>query len=460
VKFDPLKILFTLSLLFLVFVYGAVTMMFKIFPYQYFNKAQISYKALKDLKKQKAAEEKTWPGEMPEPGKATKPTAVVHDGPQGDELILVSGGLGQLKSHCPKYGCVAWLTDRQGQMKHVWQYDPDIWKDLDYIKGEGDKRKIYPMGLHMFDNGDLLVSYQAHDAYPIGVGIAKFDKDSKLIWKRADFDHHWFSVADSGEIYTPAMRVVDAPLPLGNTRARMDCKQAKFAMDAITVLNADGKLLREISLYDALVNSGYVGIFRGGILSEEMNACDPIHLNDLRVVGDVVPTYPSGVKKGDIFLSMRSLNAVALLDGKTERFKWMSVGSTIQQHSPRFDGHDGLFVFDNRGGPAKQGGTRIVRIDMLSGQPQTVFPKPDVPLPEKFFSQTAGHIDLHREQPRMLVASTHQGVVWEVNVTNGEVIWEYVNTHSLRGKYARFPVYTAKYVYDTAFAFNQQGVTQ
>lgn len=459
VKFDPIKILFTLSLLFLVFVYGAATMMFKIFPYQYFNQAQISYKALKDLKKQEsAAEARIWPADFWEPGKGTRPTAVVHAAPQGDELILVSGGLGQLKELCPKYGCVAWLMDRQGQVKHVWQNDPGIWKDLDYIKGEADDRMIYPLGLHLFDNGDLLVSYQAQNAYPIGVGIAKFDKDSHLLWKRADFNNHWFSVSETGEIYVPAMRVVDSPLALGDTRAKIDCKQARFSMDAITVLNAGGNLLREISLFDALIKSGYEGIFRGSVFDDDLNACDPIHLNDLRVVGEVIPTYPPGAKKGDIFMSMRSLNAVALLDGQTGRFTWMSVGATIQQHSPRFDGNDGVFVFDNRGGPAEQGGSRIVRIDMLTGQPETVFPKPGVSLPSEFYSKTAGHVDLHRNRERMLLASTHQGLVWEVDVKSGKVVWEFVNTHPLRDKHARFPVYTAKYVYDTAFAFNQREV--
>jgi hypothetical protein len=237
VRFDPLKVLFYLSLLFLVFVYGAVTVMFKIFPYQYFNKAQISYRALREVKD---TEDRMWPADFLERGKSTQPTALAHPGPQGDELILVSGGLDQYKSLCPKYGCVAWLTDRRGQVKHVWHHDPTIWEDLTHITGKGDDRRIYPVGLHLFDNGDLLVSYQAYNAFPIGVGIAKFDKDSKLLWKRADFNNHWFSVSDTGEIYVPAMRVAESPLPLGGTRAKLDCKKAQFSMDAVTVLSADG----------------------------------------------------------------------------------------------------------------------------------------------------------------------------------------------------------------------------
>ena len=77
-------------------------------------------------------------------------------------------------------------------------------------------------------------------------------------------------------------------------------------------------------------------------------------------------------------------------------------------------------------------------------------------MPDKCFSRVAGHIDLSRDGNRALMAVTHQGVVWEIDLEQGKVLWEYIYVHPQEdGK--RKAIATAKYVDDATFPFNRQG---
>jgi hypothetical protein len=66
-------------------------------------------------------------------------------------------------------------------------------------------------------------------------------------------------------------------------------------------------------------------------------------------------------------------------------------------------------------------------------------------LPESFFSVLAGHVDVHRDGTRALIASTAQGVVWEVDLTSGEVLWEYIAPEPGQRPTARLSCFCAKY---------------
>ena len=68
----------------------------------------------------------------------------------------------------------------------------------------------------------------------------------------------------------------------------------------------------------------------------------------------------------------------------------------------------------------------------------------------------AGHLDLHRDRKRVLMAVCEQGVVWEVDLPSGRVLWEYIYVHPNEdGK--REEIETAKYVYNASFPFNREG---
>src|SRR5690606_13551492 len=102
------------------------------------------------------------------------------------------------------------------------------------------------------------------------------------------------------------------------------------------------------------------------------------HLNNIDVLSTAMaPAFPL-FKEGDILLSLRNLNLVAVMDPGTEKIKWWSMGSFIQQHDPDFlpDGRIGLF--DNRGEAENPNGSayrasRILAIDPVLQALETLY---------------------------------------------------------------------------------------
>jgi hypothetical protein len=368
--------------------------------------------------------------------------------------ILVAGGMNFLPDESTTGHTLAWIMDRAGTIQHVWEYDPAIWNGLQKVHAAPLKSEVYPVGLHLYADGSLLASFQGKHCWPYAVGLAKFDKDSRLLWKQELLTHHWFSVGDDGRIYAAAMRIIDSPLSLGGSEVEIISPDGRITEDVILILDRDGNVLDEIPMLKALADGGWLGLFQGA--TEEparVRTGDPTHLNDVRVVSAQEAAAHELLEPGDLLVSFRSLNAIGILDPTSRTFKWMSVGSTVRQHSPRIVG-DGVLVFDNRGGPVTAGGSRLVSLGFDTPQPRTVFPRAQQSdLKHPFYTDVAGHLDIG-SNGRVLVTLTCRSEIWEVDASTGEVLWEYVFVSPASRE--RRPLYTAKYVRDVGFQFNRR----
>jgi hypothetical protein len=368
--------------------------------------------------------------------------------------ILVAGGMNFLADHSSTGHALAWIMDRSGEVEHVWEYDPEIWRDLQLVQAAPLKSEVYPVGLHLYDDGSLLVSFQGKNCWPYGVGLAKFDKDSRLLWKKELLAHHWFSVGDDGRIYAAAMRIIESPVRLGDADAEIVSQDGRITEDVVLILDPDGNVLEEMSMLDALIDAGWIGLFQGAT-DDNVNSFtgDPTHLNDVRVITAKTAAGHPLLVEGDLLVSFRSLNAIAILDPGTRRFKWMCAGATLRQHCPRIVGDD-VLLLDNKGGPARLGGSRLVSIDLETRLPSTAFPKgSDAEFANPFFTDVAGHLDLVSPD-RALVTLTARSEIWEVDLGTGESLWEYVYVDPETRE--RRPLYTAKYVRNVDFEFNRK----
>ena len=122
--------------------------------------------------------------------------------------------------------------------------------------------------------------FQGHNTFPFGVGVAMFDQSGKLKWKKANHAHHWFDIDDDGLIYVPTQRLLDSPIELGTDRPTADLRgQEGLRRSGIAVLDRDGKVVDEFSLFDTYIDFGYEGL-----LERTRSKCDPLHLNDVRVL--------------------------------------------------------------------------------------------------------------------------------------------------------------------------------
>ena len=132
-----------------------------------------------------------------------------------------------------------------------------------------------------------------------------------------------------------------------------------------------------------------------------------------------------------MLISIRNLNTVAVIDGTSTHIKWIASGLTLRQHAPRYLRGNRILVFDNLGGSANQGGSRLAEIDLASHAVTTLFPRMNTPPELDFFSEIAGHVSLDSERSRALVSLTMRGRIVEVDLRTGEVLWEYENTYDV-----------------------------
>jgi hypothetical protein len=450
------RILFIFGLAALSFMYGVVTVQYEIFPYQALREAKLGLSAWASMEPQKRRFPKAF--ERFEEGAAAAPQAQQLQQDAGAEHVLVTGGPYQLMERCPSWGCMAWITDRSGKIVHSWEVDlGELWDGLSGVSGDANRLSLYPVGMALGNDGSLVVSFQGRDTYPVHIGIIKLDRRGRILWKRFDRSHHWLAMDSSGQIYTPFSTSFKELKHIGATNVDVICESGYSGIDAIRVLSAQGKPLRELPLLDSFLRSGYSGLFYA-----VRDGCNLTHLNSIAIVPqEVVPAIP-GAAQGDLLVSLRETNTVALLDGNTAAVKYALSGRTAAQHSPKFLPDGTVLVFDNLGGQRELGGTRVVRLDLVKGTVETVFPKDGEKQLLPVHSQTAGHIDVSADGKRALVAVTHQGRIIEIDVASGAPLWVYQNTHDIRGfleandidarrTRARFATYGAYYVDDLDF---------
>jgi Arylsulfotransferase (ASST) len=458
------KLLFALSLCVLAFFYGVFTVQFEIFPHQILRDGKVALAAWSEV---------LWPEPMyefvDENGEPVPEVVQLpEDGRDGD-YILMTGVPYAMLSECPTYGCMAWIIDRHGTIQHTWEVNfESLWADAPH-SGIRDHARIAPAGLHLTDEGDLLVSFQSDALFPYGIGMAKFDKDGKVIWKRANYSHHAFSVAPDGLIYTPANKLLDSPVPLGDTRLSLECPERKLYSDVVLVLNAEGETVEEIDLLDLLVKQDFVGLLdrrRAGVHAgqQHLRACDPIHLNYVEYVTEEMAAA-SGLDTGDLLVSSRHLNMIAAIDGRTKMLKWVVAGRTVAQHSPRVMPDGGILAFDNQGGRRELGGSRIVRLRYGRSDIEEIYPGPDAPEGTDFWTEQQGYLEPHPDGRRLLVSLSKQGRVIELDLPSRRVVWEFLNTHdpgpyaakfgASDGKILRLTLIGAHYVGRPAFLDHQ-----
>jgi hypothetical protein len=439
------KLLFVTALCLLSCLYGIVAARCGVFPYTTVRDAVLAARALVEV----YSEGKTVQIDEELSGPTVRNYAGVDDG----ALLLMTGGINRLPHESSTGHALAWIMDRSGDTKHVWEFDPSIWSNLKHVQEAPLKSEIEVIGLHLYEDGGLLVSFHGYGTWPYAVGLARYDKDSRLLWKKELFNHHWFTVADDGRIYVAAMQIVDSPKRIGDTAAQIVSDDNKLCVDVMMILDPQGNVLDEIPLLDTLVEAGWLGVFQGSTHRNiHASTPDPLHLNDVRLVTAEIAQRHAEIDEGDVLLSFRGLNMLAVLDPTTRVFKWMLTGATVRQHSPRFF-EDGLLVFDNWGGSITTGGSRLVFIDFETQAHRTVFPHPSVPLPDNnFFTPLAGHID-PLPPNRVLVTLTVPSEVWEVDIETGEVLWRY--TYVDPNTRQRLPIFTTKYVHDVGFPMNR-----
>lgn len=328
-----------------------------------------------------------------------------------------------LNVYCSANRAVTLMFENDGRVVHHWAAE--------------DEDKAVFWFTEVTPEGDLIALYSS--ARTPGQ-LMRLDWESNIEWTLDGLFHHDVCVDTTGDIYSvrAAHEVVDFhgfPLPLVN--------------EYISVVSAEGRLLREYSIYDVVVGrlprrlaaDVYLWLIRQRgwhLLADLFRSRDPrwsgarqtplspFHANNIELADHDVPgLFPAG----SFIVCVRNMDLVLVTDPEMERvfFDW-GPGKLQRPHNPSLLDNGNILVYDN--GPLR-GYTRVLEIDPRSGEIVWQYTgEPET----SFYSHTKGSCQRLRNG-NTLITNSNSGQVFEVD-PDGVYVWEYVNPETMDGSRA------------------------
>ena len=407
-----------LAALFLCFVVGAWVVLAKVFPYQHLSEAYEGGRALleKETRYRDPYQTDFW-----KPARTAATGVTRHDPARAQPgLTLYTSG----------QEARAYLVAMDGEVVHEWQLPfSAVWDESSPVKDPQPDSFIYWRKAHLYPNGDLLAVYVAAGDSPWGYGLVRIDKDSKLIWKYLGQTHHDVDVGDDGRIYALTHEI--------RSNEYQDFPQLAVPRidDFAVVLSADGEELQKVSITDGLINSPYARLLTRVVWYTKG---DYLHTNGIDVLEPGDTAKLPVAKPGQVLLSFREIDTIAVLDLDEERIVWAVRGPWLAQHDPDILPDGNILLFDNLGNflnadgaDAEDGGgrSRILEFD-----PSTM----------AIMWQYAGTVeepfdsDVRASQERLpngntLITEETGGRILEVTPDH-EIVWEFVNPVRAEGR--------------------------
>lgn len=360
------------------------------------------------------------------PAEAPAHRIETRDGPALAEPVLFYGGRFQFSDLCGDEGCLAVEFARDGRPVRAYPYRA---REIFAANVTGEypyeaplfsfARDARPTSVQRLGNGDLLVVFQNRDTFPYGGGVGRVGPDGHPRWFRWDYSHHWATRVDDQRLLVPGFELGSAPIEvnIGKDRRVKVCESGRPLLDTINVLDGNGRLTAQIRLVEKLLESPY-----RAVLQHTSDACDPIHLNYIDVLDDSAAGI-AGLQPGDLVASLRNVSAFVVLDARDGTLKRLVNGTFFQQHAVSHLEGSRFLLFDNHGADDEHGPSRLLMVDVATGQETTVFPNDATP-PElgQLFSGEAGKIDISSDRQRAIVVFSAEGTAVEVRLADGAVL--------------------------------------
>lgn len=321
-------VLMLVAVLFLALVAGGASVFFQVGLGPWLTAAFTGGQAWREKARARQVEPDS-PAEGYVPGKSGQVTFHRRDAPPGYTLL----------TFCTTQEAL--LLTMRGEVAHRWALPfSQVWPRPAHIEERIAEWRIHWQKGLVFPNGDLLVVYQAYGDTPYGYGLAKMDRDSKLIWQAPIRAHHDLDLDEDGNIYTLTQRFEREALPGLDVRPPL-------LVDAVVVLGPDGQVRRKVELVEALLRSPYAPLLRDHGAYEI--AGDIIHVNAARVLRRGVTYRIPGARPGQVLFSSRETDMLGIVDMERGEIVWASKGPWRRQHDAHFLENGNIFLFDNHG---------------------------------------------------------------------------------------------------------------
>ena len=432
-------VLLVLAATLTVFAYGVLVGAYQIFPYRIIAAGIKTGLTLFDTPENATLSHLTGFSEV-RPDNAAANRIRFMAGARLHGPLLWYGGRFQFLDLCPGDGCLAVEYTATGDVAHAWPYRLVELEQAAQASTVDESfyelspafsftRDMYPVGIAVYPNRDLLVTFHCYQAFPYHVGVARIDSDGQPVWFRRDFSHHWPQLLDDGTSLVPGLLLADADISFEIAKeypVTVDCHYDRPYLDTVTVIDGWGRLLKRVNLVDILLKSPFAPLLR-----RTLNPCDPLHLNYVVRLGpDAGGTW--GMAPGDLVVSLRHLDAFAILDRESLDLKRLVRGSFFQQHAVTHLEGSTFLLFDNHGGDGQNGPSRLLKIDLATGRETTVFPNTGTPeFLRGLFTEDFGKIDLSPDRQRAIAVFSRTGIAVEVRLADGAVLNVFTSLHDV-----------------------------
>jgi hypothetical protein len=341
-----------------------------------------------------------------------------------------------------------YAIDVQGNVTKKWP-SPEPNTELDYTR---------PLA-----NGNLLARVppakslsEAAGAYGEARAVSsviEMTQDGRVVWKYADrarFLHHDMERMSNGNTLLVCSNDLDIP----------QISRRLLTDDCLIEVDPSGKIVWEWRTADHIddlelphdvkvqIMDGYPSGRRTGLgAPPATKGFDYLHMNAASPIPESAGHTDRRFKPGNIIVSYRYINTLAVVDRDTKRIVWKTVGLTVGQHNPHFlpagvPGTGHVLVFDNgfvdgNTNPYRVSSrpfSRVLEINPVDNSIAWEYTAENSNRPIwTFFSH---YISGAQRQPNgnTLICEGSNGRIFEVTPA-GEIVWEYVNPFpNLTGK--------------------------
>ncbi len=311
----------------------------------------------------------------------------------------------------------AQLIDMKGRTVHTWAMPfRKAWPTHPHLKHLVEPNYTAWRQAVLMPNGDVIVVYIGQGAAPWGYGLARIDKDSNVLWTVNDHFHHDVTVGEDGNIYSLVHRISNEKVP-----ELPEIKQPYFR-DYIVVVSPDGKVLREIDLFDAVVRrfkeTGeetklYSFIYRRN--------GDFLHTNTAKYIPAGFAAGNPALEEGQILVSFRSMSMVAAVAPESGEVVWTLQGPWKNQHDPDMLPNGNLLIFDNKGRRVVGGKSAVMEYDPVEEEVVWLY----TGMKHDFDSSIRG-VQQQLANGNILITESQGGRILEVT-PDKKLVWEWVS---------------------------------
>lgn len=332
-----------------------------------------------------------------------------------------------------RYSAAVYLIDAAGKVAYRWHLPfRTVWPTPRHLEHPVPQDRISIEQAHAYPNGDLLAIYTGLGNTPYGYGMVKMDKNAKILWRYPGLTHHHLYVSPTdGTIYALTQEI------LKDAHPGLTSLHYPVLADSVQVLDASGKPQRRYPLLDAFEGTPFESLLYQ--IDPEQKPWDLTHANSVMPLEPSLAAAFPQFSAGDLLVSIRNLNTLAVIDAGTGKVIWASRGIWKRQHAASFQPDGSIGLLDNLGlWSGTRETSRLLRVDPVTMGVRWHY---DGNKAHPFFNYAYGNLQF-LPGGHVLTSEAMRSRVLELNEA-GDVVWEFSLPQSYKKVVPELPPYVS-----------------